>query len=233
MRKKVWLAVVLGVVFAGGIVACLAVDFAPRPVHARTAAFHVVIDAGHGGRDGGAVGRNGTREADINLSIARYLEKELLAHGVGVTMTRKDANSLANPYAKNQKKSDMEARRKIIESVKPDLVLSIHLNVLVGNPNARGLQAFTAKYINKDVVPTEGEMTSKMYADKIQDTFNKSCLYTNRKAATGDYFILQCTPYPSVLLECGFLSNATDEKLLRNPEYQKILAQIITKAVVE
>jgi N-acetylmuramoyl-L-alanine amidase len=127
----------------------------------------------------------------------------------------------------------MDQRRKIIEAARPDLVLSIHLNSLPSSPVTRGFQAFWAKYTSKDAVTQDGALTSKDYAQKIQDTFNKSCLYTNRKAAPGDYFILQCTAYPSVLLECGFLSNASDEKLLQSAQYQKILAQIITKAILE
>jgi len=198
----------------------LGFDFKNRPVYARTSAFHVVIDAGHGGRDLGASSKNGVTERDINLAISMFLKSEFEGMGVGVTLTRETEHSLANPIARNQKKSDMEERRKIIEKVKPDLVISIHLNSLPSSPETRGFQSFFAKNGN-----------GKLYADAIQETFNNGNFYTNKKSRTGDYFILECTPYPSVLCECGFLSNLNDVKLLQSVEYQKIIAQYIARGV--
>jgi N-acetylmuramoyl-L-alanine amidase len=190
-------------------------------VYGRADGFHVVIDAGHGGKDRGASGGNGTYESDINLAIARYLKLEFEARKIGVTMTRENENWLASPLASNKKKSDMDARRKIIESVKPDLVISIHLNTYPADSSVRGLQTFYD--------PT-GE-TSKIYAEAIQDEFNKSPLAVNRTAKTGDYYILDSTAYPAVLVECGFLSNPDDERLLNTNEYQRIIAYYIAASV--
>jgi N-acetylmuramoyl-L-alanine amidase len=197
-------------------------QFKNRQVYLRGEGFHVVIDAGHGGRDGGAQSKSGVSERDINLSISKLLRDEFLRRGVGVTLTRENEQSLATPFAPNQKKSDMEQRRKIIEKIAPDLVISVHLNNLPSHPGVRGLQTF---------FDGSGEQ-SKTYANAIQDKFNKSNLLINRRAAKGDYYILNCTSYPSVLVECGFLSNPTEEKLLQSGDYQKILAQIIADAVV-
>jgi len=204
------------------VFASLAMDYSMRPVHARTADFHVVVDAGHGGWDGGAVSRNGTREAELNLAIARLLARELESRGVGVTMTRTSNDSLASPFARNQKRSDMDARRRIIERVSPDLVISIHLNSLPSDPSVRGLQTF---------YDASGE-TSKMFAGAIQTRFNQSNLNINRRAVTGDFYILNSTAYPSVLVECGFLSNPYEEKLLKTTPYQRILAQYIADAIL-
>jgi len=204
------------------VMASLAIDFAPRRVSGRTADFHVVIDAGHGGHDGGAVSPRGTREAEINLAISRKLKGELELRGVGVTMTRTNNDCLSSPFARNRKRSDMEARRRIIEQVSPDLVVSIHLNSLPGHPGVRGLQTFFCK----------GAETSRVFAEAIQKRFNQSNLDVNRRATVGDFFILNSTSYPSVLVECGFLSNAQDERLLKTVEYQRVLALYIAEAIV-
>jgi len=219
---EVKLCIAFCVVLCLAAVSSLAFDFSAREVHARTSDFHVVIDAGHGGRDGGAVSRNGTREADINLAIAKLLRQELRSRGIGVTMTRTNSDSLASPFASNKKRSDMEARRKIIETVSPDLVISIHLNSLPSHPGVRGLQTFYDKTSEK----------SKTYAEAIQEIFNQSNLDINRRATVGDYFILNCTKYPSVLVECGFLSNSAEERLLKSPQYQKMIAQYIAEAII-
>ena len=218
----VWSSSVFYVSFFCAIVASLTIDFYSLPVYAQIAGFHVVIDAGHGGRDAGASSRNGISERDINLAIAKNLEREFRVRGVGVTMTRANEHSLANPYSRNQKKSDMDARRKIIEKVKPNIVISIHLNSFPTNPAVRGLQTFYDESGDK----------SKQYAQAIQDSFNRSNFDINRKAAVGDYYILECTSYPSILVECGFLSNPQDERLLKTAEYQRLLAILIAEAII-
>ena len=190
-------------------------------VYARAEGFHVVVDAGHGGKDRGASSPNGTYESDINLAIAGFLKSELEIRGIGVTMTRKTQDWLASPSARNKKKSDMDARRRIIEQVRPDLVISIHLNIFPGDSSVRGLQTFYEK----------SGTISKIYAEAIQNEFNRSPLATNRLARTGDYYILDSTKFPAVLVECGFLSNPDDERLLNTTEFQRIIAHYIASAV--
>jgi len=203
-------------------VTVLSADVALR-IYARSNVFTVVIDAGHGGKDKGASSKSGTSERDINLAIANALAREFEAHQVAVVMTRQTEDSLASPFSLNKKKDDMNKRRQIIERVKPDLVISIHLNNFPSDTSVRGLQCFYDK---------SGELSQK-YATAVQTEFNKSGLDINRKAKTGDYYILDCTEYPSILVECGFLSNPAEEGLLKTPEYQHILAYYIASAVVK
>jgi N-acetylmuramoyl-L-alanine amidase len=223
MKRRVFVGCACAI-FLCAVAVSLGFDFKNRPVYARAAAFHVVIDAGHGGRDAGASSRGGVTERDINLAIAKFLKEELTRMGVGVTLTRESEYSLANPIAKNQKKSDMEARKKIIETVKPDLVISIHLNSLPAYPNVRGFQAFYPKQ-------SPSAEISKQYANSVQTVFNSPEFFTKRGTRAADYFILECTMFPSILCECGFLSNAEDVKLLQTAEYQKIIAQNIALGV--
>ena len=189
-------------------------------VYANTAGYTVVIDAGHGGKDRGASSKNGTYESDINLLIARFLKREFEVRGVGVVMTRETGDWLASSFAPNKKRDDLNERRKIIEGAKPELVISIHLNTYP-DAGVRGLQCFYDK---------TGEV-SKKYADAVQAEFNYSEMDISRSAKTGDYYLLECTQYPSILVECGFLSNAKDERILKTTEYQRILAHYIANAV--
>lgn len=181
--------------------------------------FHVVVDAGHGGRDGGAVSPNGAREADINLAIARYLRTELELRGIGVTMTRNSPDNLANPLARHRQRSDILARHAIIRNAQPDVVISIHLNTYP-KASVRGLQTFYMR----------GCEQSRAFADAIQTEFNNTHLDMFRRPMTGDYLILE-SGFPSVLVECGFLSNPIEERLLRTSEYQRILAWHIAEAL--
>jgi len=219
MRKIILSVLLIGTLVAGYIL--IDASRALRVYGRAEGGFHVVVDAGHGGKDRGASGKNGTYESDINLAIARFLKTEFETKGIGVTMTRETQDWLAAPGARNKKKSDMDARRRIIERVKPDLVISIHLNTYPADSSVRGLQTFYDK---------SGEV-SKIYAEAIQNEFNRSPLATNRLARIGDYYILDSTAFPAVLVECGFLSNPDDEQLLGTTEYQRILAHYIASAV--
>jgi N-acetylmuramoyl-L-alanine amidase len=214
--------IVFVVIASGAVGLSLLIDVTSMPVYARTAEFCVVIDAGHGGRDGGAVSVSGIKESELTLQITYALEKEFKKLGVGVVLTRTTASSLANPFAKNQKRSDMEERKKIIERAAPDLVLSVHMNNLPAHPGVRGLQTFY------DPQSTAG----REYAEEIQKVFNESNLEMSRKSTSTDMYILKCSAYPAVLIECGFLSNPIDEKLLRTKTYQTLLAGQIVASVV-
>ena len=177
---------------------------------AGSAVFTIVVDAGHGGIDRGASSKNGTFESDINLAIAGFLKEELRLRGAEVVMTRGNKEWLA-----------LDNRRMIIERAKPDLVISIHLNNFPSDTSVRGLQCFYDK----------SSEVSQSYARAIQTEFNKNIPDINRVAKAGDYYILNSTAFPSVLVECGFLSNAQEEKLLKTAEYQRILAYYIAASV--
>ncbi|MCQ2382127.1 MAG: N-acetylmuramoyl-L-alanine amidase [Clostridia bacterium] len=182
--------------------------------------FHVVLDAGHGGHDNGAC-VEGISEANLNLQIVKILEQELRNHGCAVSLTRTDSESLNSPYAKNKKVDDMTKRREKIRNLNPDLVISIHLNSY-SLTSVNGLQCF---YANE----TAG---SQEYATAIQNQFNQSGLPIYRSAKPTDFNLVEHSPCPAVLIECGFLTNPRERKLLQTTTYQQILAYNITVAVV-
>ena len=179
----------------------------------------IVIDAGHGGADGGVTGiTTGTKESDINLSIAKYLMKYLQDGGYNVVMTRSDSAAVCGGIKYN-KREDMRVRRHIVKAAKPDLVISVHC---IADPvsSVKGAQAFFA-----------GNSEGERYALTVQNYFNDVLNDKPRKAAVGDYYILNCSEYPSVLCECGFLSNSKEENLLITASYQEKVAYTIYSAV--
>ena len=179
----------------------------------------IVIDAGNGGADGGVTGiTTGTKESDINLSIAKYLMKYLQDGGYNVVMTRSDSAAVCGGIKYN-KREDMRVRRDIVKAAKPDLVISVHCNAYPVS-SVKGAQAFFA-----------GNSEGERYALTVQNYFNDVLNDKPRKAAVGDYYILNCSEYPSVLCECGFLSNSKEENLLITASYQEKVAYTIYSAV--
>lgn len=178
----------------------------------------IVIDAGHGGIDGG-VQYGDLTEAVINLDNAKRLQKMLEKRGYSVVLTRGSMNALAKG-----KKNDMQKRKEIILNSKPDMVISLHVNKYQ-NASRRGVQVFY-----------DDTKHNKVLGDKFQYLINSKVnkKYVGRDDLTslgGDYFICKCSPYPTVIVECGFISNAEDRKLLASADYKNYLMQVICDGV--
>lgn len=185
--------------------------------------YTVVIDAGHGGVDPGSIGyKTKVKEADLNLKLSKILKKKLEDAGINVVMTREDENALADGTGKSFKKKDMQMRKDIIKQVRPNMVISIHMNSYTKH-NLRGAQVFYDK--TSDI--------SKQIADSIQEEFIKGLIRGNKCTSPGDYFMLKCTSAPSVIVECGFLSNEDEEKLLLSDGYQERIVNCIYLGIVK
>lgn len=172
--------------------------------------YTIVIDAGHGGRDGGSVGVNGSVEKDLNLAYAKSLKRLLDKAGVNVIMTRDSDNGLYSEDADNKKLSDMRKRREIINNAQPDLVVSVHMNSFPLD-SCKGAKTFYQ--IGSDV--------SFEAAKSIQNTLHYYIDNASSTVGAGDYYILNCTKYTSVLIECGFVSSPEEEKLLNSEDYRE------------
>ena len=186
--------------------------------------FKIVLDAGHGGIDSGAIGiRTGAKESEINLEIVKKLEKKLLSAGINVLLTRNSQAGLYGVVSSSLKRKDMEKRRDIINDFKPNLIISVHLNKYSVS-SRRGAQVFYK----------ENDEVSKILANCVQKNFN-SMKESIREFSilTGDYYILNCTKYPGIIAECGFLSNPEEEALLITDKYQDELANNIFKGIIE
>lgn len=184
----------------------------------------VVLDAGHGGIDGGVTGvKTGVKESELNLKICKELKKSLEKSGIQVVMTRTDEGGLYGSPTNGFKKRDMLARKKIINGSNADCFVSVHINYY-SSPSRRGAQAFYKE--NDD----ECERLAGVI-QKYLDTLGGQPRPLTPLA--GDYYVLNEAEPPAALVECGFLSNEEDEKLLLTEAYRKEIAEKIADGIVE
>lgn len=178
----------------------------------------LVIDAGHGGEDGGAVSLTGALESHINLAVARRLDRVLGLFGVPTVMLREEDVSLHNKDAqtlRQKKNSDLHNRVDMVQEQADAILLSIHQN---SYPDGRysGAQAFYA--------PTDG---SRELAQVMQETLRLALDPNNtrqEKQIPDTIYLMNHISCPAVLVECGFLTNPVEEQLLRSGSYQTRLA---------
>ena len=183
----------------------------------------IAVDAGHGGYDGGAYGRvSGTPEKGLNLDVARRLERLLREQGADVVMTRTDDYALCDEDPPIRKKlQDMQRRAEIIYEAGADMVLSIHMNEYAGRAQS-GPQVFYR----------EGCPAGRLLAGALQEAMIAELSPKKERVASGgDYYILTFG-VPSVLVECGFLSNPEEEALLLTQEYRERVAVAVARGVV-
>ncbi len=183
----------------------------------------IVLDAGHGGVDGGVVGvRTGTKESDINLKLTFLLQERFEEAGFRVVLTRRTEAGLYGMATAGYKKRDMQKRAEIIRTSSPALVISVHQNFF-SLPSRRGAQVFFK----------ESSESSKSLACSIQTALNAMPECVKRSdPLKGDYYILNCSDTPSVIVECGFLSNPEDEALLLQESYRRKLADAVTEGAL-
>lgn len=185
--------------------------------------YTIVLDAGHGGVDGGSVGvETGVAESEIVLSVTKKLQSLLCAFGFNVVLTRNDENGLYDENAESKKISDMEARSNIIQNADADMVVSIHANSW---PDESQIGAQTFYQSNSE--------QSKLLADAVQTQLYKNVDFAREHSNHADLFILQCTLSPSIVVECGFLSNPLEEELLVTDGHQQTIAYSIFAGIIK
>lgn len=184
----------------------------------------IVIDAGHGGFDPGKVGIQGTLEKDINLNIALKLKELLEKEHYQVVMTRTSDCGLYEESDSNKKRTDLYNRVKIINESNAVMAVSIHQNSF-SQGSSKGAQVFY--YSTSD----EGEKLANI----MQETIKKTIGDGNHRVAkeNSSYYLLKKTNCPLVIIECGFLSNASEEALLLTEEYQEKMAEAIKNGIIE
>ena len=188
----------------------------------------IVLDAGHGGIDPGKVGVNGQLEKDINLQIVLKLKDMLEADQelkATVVLTRSDDEGHYNETDSNKKRADMKKRIEIVEEVSPDMLVSIHQNSYLSS-NVRGAQVF---YYEKSE-------NGKLLAGKIQGCLVRELAEENKgrvEKANDNYFLITNVTCPAVIVECGFLSNEEEAKLLSDSTYQDKIAKTIVDGIRE
>lgn len=187
----------------------------------------IVLDAGHGGLDSGAVGKSGVLEKDVNLSVVKHLREMLELSGFQVVVTRDEDISIYDAGVegiRNQKLSDMDNRLEIVQSYPDSIFLCIHQNNFT-DPDYFGGQMF---YNNN-------HPDNRTLAQIMQNRFAILQEGNDReiKLSGDELFLLKDNTNPSLMIECGFLSNPEEEALLATTEYQQKIAFTIYCGVLE
>ena len=188
----------------------------------------IIIDAGHGGEDGGAVSKSGILEKELNLSISKRLCDIFRTAGFEVVMTRETDTMLYDKsadYKGRKKELDLGKRVEIANSYENAIFISIHMNSF---PDAKysGLQVYYSK--NHQDSAEIAENIQSLVRDSLQKENNRQT-----KSAGQNIFVLDRIRIPAVLIECGFLSNAEECQRLTDEEYQKKLSLAIFLSVAK
>lgn len=183
----------------------------------------VVVDAGHGGEDGGAVSCTGIMESKINLEISERLRDLLNLFGITTIMVRSgDYSVYTHGQSLSQKKvSDLKKRVQIVEDAVDPLLVSIHQNYY-SDSRYSGAQVFYGKSAN-----------SKLLAERMQSAFVSTLNpgSNRREKAAQNIYLLESVHCDAILVECGFLSNPQEEKCLNDGSYQKKICCVIAGVV--
>ena len=218
IKKRTLCVILVGIILICSVVG---VCYVVRATSSPKAQYTIVIDAGHGGRDGGAVGKSGVTESELNLAFSLKLKELCEDYGFKVVLTRKDMNGLYSIFAPNKKKSEMKKRQEIIEGAKPDVVVSIHMNSF--SSLASGAQVFYAK----------GNEQGERLASSVQSALSDEIENTKNVAKVGDFYVLNCTDCAGILVECGFLSNPKEEAKLCDENYQQKFCRTLLYGILD
>lgn len=199
--------------------------FLPEPL----GGVKVVVDAGHGGIDGGASGEE-VIEKDVTLAISKNVQRKLKRLGAEVVMTRStDGDALAEhapndefPTLRERKKQDIFLRETLVKENNPDIFVTIHANA-IPEEKWRGAQVFFHK---------DGHPNSELLANSVQTSIKNKLKNTDREALSiKQVYLLKKTEVPAVLIETGFLSNSEERELLANKKYQEKMADAIVEGI--
>ncbi len=185
----------------------------------------VILDAGHGGVDSGAVSVSGAEEKHLNLALTKKIGAFLQSAGIDVIYTRNGDEMLTSDRGNSRKTKDLLGRIEIAKEHPKAVFVSIHMNTLP-IPKYSGLQVFYS----------DTNTANHPLAQEIQNTVSALLQPQNsRKAknAGGKIYILDRIEQPAVLIECGFLSNAEEDQLLQNEEYQSRLAFAVSRPILD
>lgn len=186
--------------------------------------YRIVVDAGHGGFDSGKVGIGNILEKEINLAIARKVQKNLEAAGIEVVMTRESDQGLYDENEENKKQQDMKKRCEMINESGADLAVSIHQN------------SYTEEYVcGPQVFYYETSQKGRELAQILQETLNEKLDIARPREIKADntYYILKKTQIPTVIAECGFLSNMEEAEKLTSEEYQEQVAEAVCEGILQ
>jgi len=186
----------------------------------------IVVDPGHGGIDPGSKGSGGAIEKEITLEVARKLAHVLGQSGAVVLMTRETDVDLSDPGGGrliDRKRQDLSRRVALANDHKADAFISVHVNSFKAGPREHGAQTFYQP----------GSEEGAKLAEYVQHELVRLLKNTRRKAKAVDYYTTRHAKMPAVIVEIGFISNAVEEKLMCDEDYQGKLVYAIYSGVVK
>lgn len=186
--------------------------------------YSIVIDAGHGMPDGGAISCTGKPESEYNLEIARRLQDLIHLLGQETVMVRNTENSVytGGTTIAQKKRSDLKERVEIVSNAKNPVLISIHQN------------SFPEEQYKGAVVLYADTSGSQEFGETVQILFNLNLKSSKREAKPAEgIYLMEHIACPGILIECGFLSNPAEEAALQSSEYQKLLACVISSATLK
>ena len=215
-KRKIKLCMTL-LLLIGAIIASRKLSQLVTNQVSQTEEVTVVIDAGHGGNDPGKIGVNNALEKDINLEIAQKVKGLLEQQGIRVVMTRED------DQAENSKLADMKKRVALINEVRPMIVVSIHQNSY-SESHIKGAQVFyyTDSKISKSAAILMQEELRMLDGENARDAKGNDTFYMLKK-----------TEVPTIIVECGFLSNGEEAEKLVTESYQYEMAKVIVSGIIK
>lgn len=182
----------------------------------------IIIDAGHGGRDGGAAADDGTLEKDLNLAVAKELCDLFEGAGYDTVMTRTEDVALGDENSSHKKLGDLKARVELAKQYKNAIFISVHMNKFPV-PKYSGLCVYFAK-------KTEGSAALAEDVRMAVATYLQKENGRQIKGAGSEIYVLDNAPCTAILVECGFLSNPSELALLKTEEYRKKVAACVFTA---
>lgn len=225
--KRLLYALCLTIFLIGSIIVISNRTFVPVSLFAQETDLCYIIDAGHGGEDGGAVAQDGTVESALNLAIASKLEQILRFLGQDTRLTRRDENAVYSSSAhtlREKKRSDLENRVLQINSTPHALLISIHQNSLPASPQVHGAQVFYNQVDGADAL-----------AQSVQSALNRTVNAGNEKECKpidASIYLMRQAECSAILVECGFMSNSDEVQMLKQRIYQTKLAATIAAGVL-
>lgn len=179
----------------------------------------IMVDAGHGGSDPGARGPAGNTEANTNLAVSLKLRDKLVALGADVRMTRETDANVAYPGA--SQREELEARVAMANAWPAEVFVAVHSNS-ASNPEAHGTETYFSR---------NASQASKDFAKAVHEEMVPATGFRDRGVKSAAFYVIQHTNMPGILVEMGFISNATEEQEMIKPEVQDRIAQAITNGV--
>lgn len=225
LTKKAFIALGLSVFLLAVTAVSIALSDSARSAIGLNLGKTIVLDAGHGGFDGGAVGIDGVVEAQLNLQIALKVQAKFESAGWKVVQTRTADEGLGGDGKGTDKQKDMRARAQIIKDTKPDVMVSIHMNKYT-SASVRGPQVFY-----QSGAAEGGAALAQCIQDRLNALIPEG--WKKREVKSGDFYVLKAGEQPSVIVECGFISNPDEKAMLQDEQYQDRVAEAIFKGVLD